>query len=113
MSFLNINIPPIECYIRKEFLRNQEDGHGEFFPCMIFGVSSLPSQVPLFHFLMEDGGVWWKMPIHAFASSTSAEPQELDELVLWDCFSYYVSVTKFYALENKQNNIYFSAKKLL
>jgi hypothetical protein len=25
MSFLNANIPPIECYVRGNFLRNQED----------------------------------------------------------------------------------------
>ena len=51
MSFLNANIPPIECYVRGNYLRDQKDSHDKYFPCLIFGVSSLPSQVPLFNFL--------------------------------------------------------------
>lgn len=102
MSYLNINIPPIECFVRAEFLRNLEDSHGKMHPCLIFGMSSIPSKVPLFHFLMEDGGIWWRMPIHAFASRQDAKPLPLEELVLWDSFSYYPTVTKFQVLENKK-----------
>ena len=55
MPELNANIPPIECYVRGNFLRDQEDSHDKYFPCVIFGVSSIKSRSPLFHFLMEDG----------------------------------------------------------
>ena len=52
MPFLNANVPPIECYVRGNYLRNQEDSFDKKYKCLIFGVTSLPSQVPLFNFLM-------------------------------------------------------------
>jgi hypothetical protein len=82
MSYLNTPIPIVEAYIRGNFLRNQEDSHDKKFPCYIFGMCSIPSQAPLFHFIMEDGALWWRMPIHAFCWKEDAPEQELDELVL-------------------------------
>ena len=98
----NPNIPPIECFVRGEYLRNLEDSHGTVFPCLVFGFTSIPSRVPLFHFLMEDGGIWWRMPVSAFCWKRDAPPMPLDELVLWDCFSYHATVTVFSVLRNKR-----------
>jgi hypothetical protein len=98
----NINIPPIECMVRGEYLRNMEDSFDKKFPCLVFGMSSIPSRTPLFHFLMEDGGIWWRMPISAFCWKNDATAQELDELVLWDSFSYYCGVAVFDVLKNKK-----------
>jgi hypothetical protein len=98
----NPNIPPLECFVRGEYLRNLEDSHGTVFPCLVFGFTSIPSRVPLFHFLMEDGGLWWRMPVSAFCWKRDAAPMPLDELVLWDCFSYHASVTVFSVLRNKR-----------
>lgn len=98
----NINIPSIECYVRGEYLRNMEDSFDKRFPCIIFGFSSIPSRTPLFHFLMEDGGIWWRMPISAFCSKKDSPCQPLDELVLWDSFSYYPSVCVFDIFKNKK-----------
>jgi hypothetical protein len=50
---------------------------------------------------MEDGALWWRMPIHAFCWKDDAPEQELDELVLWDSFSYHVGVTTYPILKNK------------
>jgi len=58
MPELNANMPPVECYVRGNFLRNQKDSHDKYFPCVIFVVSSIPNRSPLFHFIMEDGGLW-------------------------------------------------------
>lgn len=99
---LNINLPAIECFVRGEYLRNLEDSFDKKFPCIIFGMSSIPSRTPLFHFLMEDGGIWWRMPISAFCSKIEAEAQPLDELVLWDSFSYYPTVCTFDIFKNKK-----------
>lgn len=98
----NPNIPPIECFVRGEYLRNLEDSHGTVFPCLVFGFTSIPSRVPLFHFLMEDGGIWWRMPVSAFCWKRDAPSMPLDELVLWDCFSYHATVTVFSVLRNKR-----------
>lgn len=100
MAYLNIPIPPVECFVRGNFLRDQQDSHDKKFECYIFGMSSIPNKTPLFHFMMPDGGLWWRMPLHAFCWDESAKEQELDELVLWDSYSYYPSVTTFPMLRN-------------
>jgi hypothetical protein len=101
MSYLNIPIPPIDAMVRGNFLRDQRDSHDKKFPCIIFGMASIPAQAPLFHFVMQDGGLWWRMPIHAFSWKEDAIEQPLDELVLWDSFSYHVSATQFPYLKNR------------
>jgi hypothetical protein len=96
--YLNANIPLIECYVRGNYLRDQQDSHDKYFWCVVFGVQSVPKQVPLFHFMMEDGGVFWRAPISAFCQSEGVAEQPLGELVLWDSFSYNISVTTFHQL---------------
>lgn len=100
MPELNANVPAIECYVRGNFLRNQVDSHDKLFPCMIFGVSSMQGRSPLFHFLMEDGGVWWRMPINAFCSSEDSPVVDIHDLILWNSFSPYIAVTEFQAMRN-------------
>ena len=100
MPELNANIPPIDCYVRGNFLRNQIDSHNEYFECVIFGVSSVQNRSPLFHFMMEDGGLWWRMPINAFCTKPGVPEVDLHELVLWNSFSPNVAVTKFANLAN-------------
>jgi hypothetical protein len=97
---LNANIPPIDCYVRGNFLRNQIDSHDKYFECVIFGVSSVQNRSPLFHFMMEDGGLWWRMPINAFCTKPGVPEVDLHELVLWNSFSPYVTVNKFANLTN-------------
>jgi hypothetical protein len=100
MPELNANIPPIECYVRGNYLRNQVDSHDQYFPCVIFGVASIPGRSPLFHFMMEDGGIWWRMPISAFCMEPGVPEEDIHNLVLWNSFSPYVTVSEFYALKN-------------
>lgn len=114
MSYLSANIPPIECFVRSNFLQNRPHRFEEtdtYLPCVIFGVTSITSRVPLFNFIMEDGGLWWRMPIHAFCSREEVQQEELYQLVLWDCFSYYVSVMKFDFMSEKRIVYYDRNKK--
>jgi hypothetical protein len=108
---LNANIPPIECYVRGNFLRDQQDSHDKYFPVVIFGVSSIKSRSPLFHFLMEDGGLWWRMPINAFCTKPNTPEQPLYNLVLWNSFSPHISVTKFENLSNMKMSYLDRTKK--
>jgi len=41
MSLLNANIPFIRCWLRKEFLYNLEEHHGELVEVYVFGVASI------------------------------------------------------------------------
>jgi hypothetical protein len=104
MAYLNTPIPIIDAYVRGNFLRDQKDSFDKKFPCLIFGMTSIPGQAPLFHFMMEDGGLWWRMPLHAFCWKLESDEQELDELVLWDSFSYHISITQYPYLKNKVVN---------
>lgn len=113
MSFINANIPPIEAFVRTNFLQNRPhnfEQHDTYLPCVIIGVASIPGMAPLFHFIMEDGGLWWRMPIHAFCSRKNVKQEELHQLVLWDSFSYHITVTNFDFLSNKKI-VYFNRNK--
>ena len=101
MAYLNANIPVQECLVRGEFLRDMEDSRGTFYECVMFGVASIPGQTPLFHCLMEDGGLFWRLPIHAFCWK-ECESVDLTSLVMWDSFSPYISCTSFALLANKR-----------
>jgi hypothetical protein len=100
MAYLNTPVPVVDAFVRGNFLRDQQDSFDKKFECYIFGMSSIPNKTPLFHFMMADGGLWWRMPLHAFCWKDDAPQQELDELVLWDSYSYYPSVTTFPMLRN-------------
>ena len=51
MAYLNANIPVIECWGRGNYLRDQKDSHDKYFEVGVFGFSSIPNRVPMFHFL--------------------------------------------------------------
>ena len=53
MAYLNANIPVIECWVRGNYLRDQKDSHDKYFEVGVFGFSSIPNRVPMFHFLMK------------------------------------------------------------
>lgn len=97
--YLNANIPILDCYVRGEYLQNHESGVGEFYSCIVFGVISRPNEATLFNILMEDGGVWWGVPISALCWK-ECEHIELSQLQLWNNFSYNIAVTTFAALSN-------------
>lgn len=49
---------------------------------------------------MEDGGIWWRMPINAFCMEPNTPEEDIHNLVLWNSFSPFVTVTKFSNLAN-------------
>ena len=99
MSYLNANIPPIYCKIRKEYLYDFESHHGESEECVIFGVASITGRALLFHILLPNGAVYYRLPISAFFQKRFSRSQvpdmPIDSLQLWNCFSYYPSIINF------------------
>jgi len=102
MAYLNANIPVIYCQIRREYLYDLEKHHGEVEDCMVFGIASMSGRPLLFHALMENGGVYYRLPISAFIQhgfeAKDVPRMQLHELELWNCFSYYPNVIAFDAL---------------
>ena len=99
MAYLNANIPVIYAQIRREYLYDLSGHVGEAEDCIIFGMASLSGSAILFHAIMENGAVFYRLPISAFIQrgfDVKKVPQmRLDELELWNCFSYYPAITTY------------------
>ena len=80
-----------------------------------FGFSSITGRPILFHTIMENGAVFYRLPISAFIQrgfKASEVPRlRLDELELWNCFSYYPSVTSFDILDGQSGKFIGKDKK--
>lgn len=105
MAFLVANIPPIHCWIRKEFLYDFEKGHDEYEPCIWVSLKSIRGQAfRIEAYLPNYGALYDKLPLHAFVS----RKEDLDEknflplniLQIWDCFSYDITVIQKAFLKN-------------
>jgi len=105
MAYLNANIPVTYAQIRREYLYDLKEHHGEVEDCLLFGIASLTGRAILFHAIMENGAVFYRLPISAFVQRgfdvQKIPRMRLDELELWNCFSYYPSVTVFDALSGQ------------
>ena len=66
MAYLNANIPVTYAQIRKEYLYDLKKHHGEVCDCVIFGLSALTGRAVLFHAIMENGAIFYRLPISAF-----------------------------------------------
>ena len=105
MAYLNANIPETYSQIRREYLYDLKEHHGEAEDCIIFGITSITGRPILFHAIMENGAVFYRLPISAFIQR-DFDPKEvpgrrLDELQLWNCFSYYPAVSSFDILDGQ------------
>jgi hypothetical protein len=111
MAYLVVNIPPVEVFIRKEFLydftKDNEDkllGENEYESAHWITSKSIPNQALYFESFVHDfGALYDKLPIHAFVWKTDIDKNNLyplDWLQLWDCFSYNISVIKKERLRN-------------
>ena len=99
MAYLNANIPPIYCKIRKEYLYDLKKHQGESIDCVIFGLVSISGRALLFNIMLPNGACFWRLPISAFFQKsydrTKVPDMQVNELQLWNCFSYYPSVHCF------------------
>lgn len=95
MPELNCDVPEFECFLRKEFLYDQKEHHGEFEKVVVFGVASIPGRAIGFHCITDSGAVIWRLPISAFTDRKGSPVMGLEVLELWDCFSSQVTVTEF------------------
>jgi len=96
MSHIVANLPPVKCFVRREFLYDHELGHGELVPCWWISIKSLRGQAfRIEAYLNEYGALYDKLPLHAFCwKPIEGEPLPLDYLQLWDCLSYDITVIK-------------------
>ena len=97
MAYLNANIPATYAQIRREYLYDGKKHHGEVEDCIIFGVTCLTGQR---YFVSCDYGEWGCLlsspDISLYSKGFRPEDvpkRRLDELELWNSFSYYPAIT--------------------
>ena len=102
MAFLVHNLPPMNVFVRKEYLYDLEKGHGEYTPGIWVSVKSTMSKALYFETLLTDyGALFDKLPISAFVWKIDDHGDlPLDVLQLWDCFDYNLTVVEKPLLSN-------------
>ena len=91
MSQLICNLPAIHVWVRKEFLRDHEDGHGDFVKGVWISCKSMPGRAFYFEtYLPEYGAMFDKLPISAFTWENKTPEQDLSlpNLQFWNCMDY-------------------------
>ncbi len=84
----------IKVWVRKEYLRDLKDGHGEFVEGVWVAAKSLPGRAFYFEtYLPEYGAMYDKLPISAFLSRPQTPEPDLDlsNLQFWNCMDYGVT----------------------
>jgi hypothetical protein len=93
-----INLPPKKVWIRKEYLRDLRDGHGEYVKAWWVSLKSIWGRSFYFEsYIPEYGALYDKLPISAFLNWESDHPDKprilekdlpLPDLQYWDSFDY-------------------------
>ena len=94
MPYLVADTPYTYCLVRREFLRDGQDGHGEYVEGCIFGVTALEGRLPAFQVMLRDGAQFARLPLVAFCEKPSAY-LEPPVVCLWDSLSYSVAVHQY------------------
>ena len=115
MSYLVANLPPIECYIRKEYLYDFQKGFGEYEPCYWVSVKSIKGKALYIESLLTNyGALYDKLPISAYVWKTDIKKDELlplDFLEIWDAFSYNISIIEKSTLSKLDVMVYMKDKE--
>jgi hypothetical protein len=110
MSYLVANLPPIQCYVRKEFLYDFERGHGEYEPCYWVSVKSIKGRALYIESLLTNyGALYDKLPISAYVWKIDVDKDDLlplDFLEIWDAFSYNITVIEKSTLKDLDVMVY-------
>ncbi len=84
MAYLNANIPPTYAQIRREYLYDSKKHQGEVEDCIIFGITSMGGRAILWHALMENGAIFYRLPISAFIQrGFKVEMYQSDDWMNW------------------------------
>jgi hypothetical protein len=91
MSELICNLPAEDVWVRREYLRDHQDGHGEFVAGVWVSAKSIPGRAFYFEtYLPEYGALFDKLPISAFLhkKKTPTPDLPLNNLQFWNCMDY-------------------------
>ena len=78
------SVPPLRVYVRKEYLYDLQQHHGERMHGIIVSVRCMPGSVLLFQVLFENGVLRDKIPLHAIATKQVIQEHPWHFYQLWD-----------------------------
>lgn len=117
MSYLCASVPPIRCYLRREYLFNLKEGTGEFVECTWVGVSSFQGRALGVRVITSEGVMFNNLPLNAFISDPERDLANENFSVhmheLWDCFSYEFSVHQIRWAIHKTCNVLLKDKSVV
>jgi len=115
MTHLIANLPPVRCYVRREFLYDFEKGHGEFEPCFWTSIKSIRGEAFRIEAYLHDyAALYDKLPLHAFVWRTDVKERDLlslDHLQIWDCLSYDITILEKKLLSGLKCKFYSKSKQ--
>ncbi len=91
--------PHLPCFVRNEFFYDEQKGHREFTPGVVFAFRAEPARVPMFSVMLENGAQWARVPIHLMCS-TPCDPLPLEQSCWWDSYGYEFTVVALPFLKN-------------
>lgn len=95
MAFLVSSLPPVQCFIKREFLYDHQKGHGELEPCVWMSLKAIKGQAFRIESLLPNyGALYDKLPLHAYVWKEGAGDLPLDFLQLWDCMGYHFTIVE-------------------
>jgi hypothetical protein len=110
---LNHNIRPISCFLKKEYLYNLEEHHGELMNCHLFGISSIKGRALGLHAFLETGAVFYRLPLSAFVWKKDAQPDvALDMLQTWDQLGYHIAVIEYDFLKELNGRVFLKDRSI-
>ena len=113
MAYLVANLPPLKVFVKKQYLYDHEKGHGEFVEGVWITTKSIQGRALYFEtYLPEYGALYDKLPISAFVTSPDIKDDlPLEELQLWDAFSYHLTIIEKQSLAGTRCNYLAPSKK--
>lgn len=96
---MNVNTPLIYTHVHLSDITNDEQrGYAE---CRIFGACSLPGRAILFHCQLNNGAVYYRLPVSAFRDPSNMPHFTLEMLQPWDCATSEMEVITYSWLSNQ------------
>lgn len=98
---------PFYCWIRDEFLYDQQHGHGDFTQCMAYGLSALPGRAWGVSVMLNNGAMVQHVPLHALTFDTETKhTHPLDHLQVWSCYGWNFATHAYDALKEMPCKVY-------
>lgn len=105
MPAIRSDIEAFDCLVRREYLYDMKQGHGEFNTCKVLGASSYKGHLLTFDILVEGKYMFHYIPVRALAS-TQLNPLDMTECNYFNCPSEIVMVHIFNRLRGQKCYVY-------